>query len=111
MVPLQIGGSIAKPVDRIVLQAAGSFLWGIPFYKWFRDRKKTVVPVNVMGMDEDEKRKEILETPEGPSAKSPQVSTPIQSVSLILESGVQITKNNLSYRELEELIGKLEVLF
>lgn len=80
------------------------------FYKWFRDRKKTVVPVNVMGMDEGEKREEILETPEGPSAKSLQVSAPIQSVSLILESGVQITKNNLSYRELEDLIGKLEVL-
>lgn len=70
-----------------------------------------MVPVKVMGMDEEEKSEKILDTPEGLSAKSSQVSSPIQSVSLILESGVQMTKNNLSYRELEELIGKLEVLF
>lgn len=69
-----------------------------------------MVPVNVIGMDEDEKREETLEVPEGPSEKSLQVSTGIQSVSLILESEVQIIKNNLSYREFEELIGKLEVL-
>ena len=48
-----------------------------------------MVPVNVMGMDEDEKREEMLEMPERLSEKSPQVLTLIQSVSLILESGVQ----------------------
>lgn len=81
------------------------------FNKWFSSRKKTIVPVEIVGMPSAPASAEsdVLEVPL-PTEVRLQSVLPIQSVVISLENGVQISKSHLSYPELFRLVEKLEVL-
>lgn len=83
------------------------------FLKWYKDTRKKIVPVQVDGCPMDEK---------GHVSQSDQSSfrakTPVQDtrqgirimVDIRMSNGVRIIRKNLSYKELSDFVGKLEVL-
>lgn len=86
---------------------------GIPyqtFNKWFRTKKKEdVVPVKVVGRDEEQPSKpevkhQVKAQPTNPD--SPEVTF----VKLTFGNGLCVTRNNLAYRELKLMVEKLEGL-
>ena len=81
---------------------------GVPyqvFNKWFRDRKKRIVPVEIVGRDEDPKP----ELEEKKSKGSKRASC-VKYMKLVFGNELRIEKKNLSYQELKELVEKLEGL-
>ncbi|MCI1647901.1 MAG: hypothetical protein LKI39_14985 [Bacteroides sp.] len=84
---------------------------GIPysvFSKWFVSHKKSIVPVEIVGI---QKSPEISSSGASSTmSKAHCSSSAIQTVMISLGSGVQISKQGLSYLELRELVEKLEVL-
>lgn len=112
---LQIGGRTKWDVDRAVLgrakrQAERCIKQGIPyqvFNKWFRDRKKRIVPVEIVGRDEEPKPEAEAEEKK---AEGPKRTSCVKYVKLVFGNGLRIEKKNLSYHELKEIVGKLEGL-
>ena len=81
---------------------------GVPyqvFNKWFRGRKKRIVPVEIVGRDEEPKP----ETEEKKSKGSKRASC-VKYMKLVFGNELRIEKKNLSYQELKELVEKLEGL-
>ena len=87
---------------------------GIPytqFYKWFRNTRQPIVPVEVVGAPvatDTEK-----EMPTASAEKEPIRKYDSNSgIRVIIQSrsGLQIKKSNLSYQELKNLVEKLEGL-
>ena len=84
MVPLQIGGRTEGSFDRAVLgrakrQAERCIKQGVPyqvFNKWFRDRKKRIVPVEIVGRDEDSKPEVEAEEKKKEAKKHPPILNP-----------------------------------
>ena len=82
------------------------------FYKWFSSRKKTIVPVEIVGMPQVApscQENELEEVVSIPIAIS-KTGMPIESVVISLGTGLQISKNNLSCQELLRLVEKLEAI-
>lgn len=75
------------------------------FNKWFRDRKKRIVPVEIVGRDEEPKPEA-----EEKKAEGPKIVSCVKYVKLVFGNELRIEKKNLSYRELKELVEKLEGL-
>ena len=75
------------------------------FNKWFLDRKKRIVPVEIVGRDEEPKPEAEEKKAEGPKRTSC-----VNYVKLVFGNGLRIEKKNLSYHELKELVEKLEGL-
>ena len=113
--PLQIGGRTEGSFDRAVLgrakrQAERCIKQGVPyqvFNKWFRDRKKRIVPVEIVGRDEDSKPEVEAEEKK---AEGPKRASCVKYVKLVFGNELRIEKKNLSYHELKELVEKLEGL-
>lgn len=81
---------------------------GVPyqvFNKWFRNRKKRIVPVEIVGRDEEPKPEA-----EEKKAEGPKIVSCVKYVKLVFGNELRIEKKNLSYRELKELVEKLEGL-
>ena len=80
---------------------------GVPyqvFNKWFRDRKKRIVPVEIVGRDEDSKPEVEAEEKK---AEGPKRASCVKYVKLVFGNELRIEKKNLSYHELKELVEKL----
>lgn|SRR5574344_513468 len=77
------------------------------FYKWYRDTRKKVVEVTVDGRPQEQVSKvQVLDSsPAQETAESVRIW-----VDLRLSNGLRITKKNLSYQSLVQLIEKLEGL-
>lgn len=82
------------------------------FYKWFSCRKKSIVPVEIIGLPQDSSFCKSTDPAVVPSIPASSISgeTPIESVSILLENGLQISRHHLSYLEFQVLVEKLEVL-
>jgi hypothetical protein len=83
---------------------------GVPyqvFNKWFRDRKKRIVPVEIVGRDEDSKPEVEAEEKK---AEGPKRASCVKYVKLVFGNELWIEKKNLSYHGLKELVEKLEGL-
>ena len=77
---------------------------GVPyqvFNKWFRDRKKRIVPVEIVGRDEDSKPEVEAEEKK---AEGPKRASCVKYVKLVFGNELRIEKKNLSYHELKELV-------
>ena len=85
------------------------------FSKWYKDTRKKIVPVLVLGAPSTE-----AEMPESPSPipeqkpeSAPRLSSPTELQILVdirMSNGVHISQKNLSYEGLKSLVEKLEVL-
>lgn len=85
---------------------------GVPypvFNKWFSSHKKLIVPVEIIGMQRNPQDESSPGSGSVPAKESISPSA-VQAVMISLASGVQISRNGLSYQELRELVEKLEVL-
>lgn len=72
------------------------------FSKWYKDTRKKIVEVNVTGRPS--------ETDEGPAKPRPAETATRIWLELRMSNGLHISKKNLSYQELVNLVGKLEGL-
>lgn len=85
------------------------------FTKWYKDTRKKIVPVQVLGAPSPESEMQELPSPlpEGTAEVSPRLSSSsglrIQ-VDIRMSNGVHISQKNLSYAGLKSLVEKLEVL-
>ena len=85
------------------------------FSKWYKDIRRKIVPVQVLGAPSTES-----EMPESPSLipeqkpeSAPRLSSPAELrilVDIRMSNGVHISQKNLSYEGLKSLVEKLEVL-
>ena len=83
---------------------------GVPyqvFNKWFRNRKKRIVPVEIVGRDEDLKP---ADKPDEKKVSAPPKEAHVRYVKLVFGNELRIEKKNLDYHELKELVEKLEGL-
>lgn len=88
------------------------FQQGVPyelFNKWFSSRKKSIVPVDIIGIPE-EGHVEEADYHSLASCPNPASPSSVETVVISLSNGVQISKRNLSYVDLCRLGEKLEVL-
>ena len=85
------------------------------FPKWYKDTRKKIVPIQVLGAPSPEAEMQEISSPlpEG----TPEVDTRLSSstglrilVDIPMINGVHISQKNLSYEGLKSLVGKLEVL-
>ena len=85
------------------------------FPKWYKDTRKKIVPIQVLGVPSPEAEMQEISSPlpEG----TPEVDTRLSSstglrilVDIPMINGVHISQKNLSYEGLKSLVGKLEVL-
>ena len=80
-------------IESFWLQKGGSYQ---AFYKWFSSRKKTIVPVEIVGIPqvapscEENELDEIVSIPEAIS----KAGMPIESEVISLGTGLHILKNN-----------------
>ncbi|WP_321332049.1 hypothetical protein [uncultured Bacteroides sp.] len=79
------------------------------FYNWFSKRKKSIVPVEIVGMPVEQSSEEAVPKEDSPSQAIISKSA-IENVVISLENRVEVSKKNLSYQELLLLVEKLEVL-
>ena len=77
------------------------------FNKWFRGRKKRIVPVEIVGRDEEPKPEAEAEEKK---TEGPKRSSCVRYVKLVFGNELRIEKKNISYQELKELVEKLEGL-
>ena len=77
------------------------------FNKWFRNRKKRIVPVEIVGRDEDLKP---ADKPDEKKVSAPPKGAQVRYVKLVFGNELRIEKKNLDYHELKELVEKLEGL-
>ena len=83
---------------------------GVPyqvFNKWFRNRKKRIVPVEIVGREEDLKPEVESNDKE---ATAPKKGAHLKYIKLVFGNELRIEKKNLSYHEFKELVEKLEGL-
>ena len=83
---------------------------GVPyqvFNKWFRGRKKRIVPVEIVGRDEESKPEAKAEEK---NAEGLNRASCVRYVKLEFGNELRVEKKNLSYQELKELVEKLEGL-
>lgn len=85
------------------------------FTKWYKDTRKKIVPVQVLGAPSPESEMQELPSPlpEGTSEVSPRLSSSTGlriQVDIRMSNGVHISQKNLSYAGLKSLVEKLEVL-
>lgn len=77
------------------------------FYKWYKDTRNKVVEVKVDGFPAEQPSK--VQPVDAPLAQETVKSVRIW-VDLRLSNGLHISKKNLSYQDLNQLIEKLEGL-
>lgn len=85
------------------------------FTKWYKDTRKKIVPVQVLGAPSPESEMQELPSPllEGTAEVSPRLSSSTGlriQVDIRMSNGVHISQKNLSYAGLKSLVEKLEVL-
>lgn len=85
------------------------------FTKWYKDTRKKIVPVQVLGAPSPES--EMQELPSPLPEGTPEVDTLLSSstglrilVDICMSNGIHISQKNLSYAGLKSLVEKLEVL-
>ena len=85
------------------------------FTKWYKDTRKKIVPVQVLGAPSPES--EMQELPSPLPEGTPEVDTLLSSstglrilVDICMSNGIHISQKNLSYEGLKSLVEKLEVL-
>lgn len=85
------------------------------FAKWYRDTRKKIVPVQVLGAPSPEA--EMKEIPSPIPGQNPEVDTRLSSpaglrilVDIRMSNGVHVSQKNLSYEGLKSLVEKLEGL-
>ena len=85
------------------------------FQKWYKDTRKKIVPVQVLGAPSTEA--EMAERPSPIPEQKPESNTWLSSptelrilVDIRMSNGVHISQKNLSYEGLKSLVEKLEVL-
>ncbi len=85
------------------------------FSKWYKDTRKKIVPVQVLGAPSTEA--EMAERPSPIPEQKPESNTWLSSptelrilVDIRMSNGVHISQKNLSYEGLKSLVEKLEVL-
>lgn len=85
------------------------------FAKWYRDTRKKIVPVQVLGAPSPEA--EMKEIPSPIPEQKPEVDTRLSSpaelrilVDIRMSNGVHVSQKNLSYEGLKSLVEKLEGL-
>ena len=71
------------------------------FNKWFRDRKKRIVPVEIVGRDEEPKPEA-----EEEKSKGPKRASCVKYMILVFGNELRIEKKKLSYQELKVLVEK-----
>ncbi len=80
------------------------------FYKWYRDTRSRIVQVKVDGHPAQHKEEENAESSQRNAALAKK-DTPVRIlVELRMTNGLHIAQKNLSYRDLKQLIEKLEGL-
>ena len=86
-----------------------------PFVKWYKDTRKKIIPVQVLGAPSPEAEMQGIPSllPKG----TPEVAIRLSSstglrilVDIRMSNGVHISQKNLSYEGLKSLVEKLEVL-
>ena len=85
------------------------------FSKWYKDTRKKIVPVQVLGAPstEAEKPESPSPIPEQKPESAPRLSSLTELrilVDIRISNGVHISQKNLSYEGLKSLVDKLEVL-
>ena len=85
------------------------------FPKWYKDTRKKIVPIQVLGAPSPEAEMQEISSPL--PVGTPEVDTRLSSstglrilVDIPMINGVHISQKNLSYEGLKSLVGKLEVL-
>lgn len=85
------------------------------FAKWYKDTRKKLIPVQVLGAPSPEA--EMKEIPSPIPERTPEVDTRLSSgtelrilVDIRMSNGVHISQKNLSYEGLKSLVEKLEGL-
>lgn len=85
------------------------------FAKWYKDIRKKIIPVQVLGTPSPEA--EMKEKPSPIPKRKPEVNTRLSShtelrifVDIRMSNGVHINQKNLSYEGLKSLVEKLEGL-
>ena len=82
------------------------------FYKWYKDTRHQIVPVQVEGQPETDTQslKEVSSSPT-PERKENVESCPVRMmIDIRMTNGIRIQQRNLTYRNLRSLIEKLEGL-
>ena len=85
------------------------------FEKWYKDTRKKIVPIQILGTPPAEADSVAPSTPvlnQAPAAASPVLpSTELRIlVDIHMSNGVYLSQKNLSYEGLKSLVVKLEVL-
>ena len=85
------------------------------FSKWYKDTRKKIVPVQVLGAPSMESKMPASPSPipEQKSESAPRLSSPAELrilVDIRMSNGVHISQKNLSYEGLKSLVEKLEGL-
>ena len=85
------------------------------FEKWYKDTRKKIVPIQILGTPPAEADSVAPSTPvlnQAPAAASPVLpSTELRIlVDIHMGNGVYLSQKNLSYEGLKSLVEKLEVL-
>ena len=85
------------------------------FSKWYKDTRKKIVPVQVLGAPSLESEMQEIPSPlpEGTPEVSPRLSSSTGlriQLDIRMSNGVHISQKNLSYAGLKSLVEKLEVL-
>ena len=78
---------------------------GVPyqlFNKWFSSRKKSIIPVDIVGILEKDHLEEAFHC-SLPYCSHPESPFSVETVVITLSNGVQISKQYLSYEKLEVL--------
>ena len=85
------------------------------FAKWYKDTRKKIVPIQVLGAPSPEA--EMKEIPSPIPEQKPEVDTRLSShtelrilVDIRMSNGVHVSQKNLSYEGLKSLVEKLEGL-
>lgn len=87
----------------------------ITYFQWYKDTRKKIVPVQVLGAPSSES--EMPESPSPISEQKPESDSRLSChtelrilVDIRMSNGVHISQKNLSYEGLKSLVEKLEVL-
>lgn len=82
------------------------------FLKWYKDTRHKVVPLEVTGLPATEEATDagVSEPQAGKDASSLRQKEVRIMIDVRITNGLHLSRRNMSYRELKELVANLEVL-
>lgn len=81
------------------------------FLKWYKDTRHKIVPLEITGLPEAEVTDTGVSEPQAGKDSSSQRQKDVRiMIDVRITNGLHLSRRNMSYRELQELVANLEVL-